>query len=485
MKHAKLSEHKFKKGKFISPWNDMDFNFTSNPWFKNRFPEYLWIGLILQKNGREEGLRICGLINQFLKEYKLQTLCFSEILCIENKKQDKIWEKVIELAGNDVLSPITIFITFSNYPSFASHFSNALQSPEDRLNKIGQALKEASDHQSYFSTDIRFVVMQFLLVNDRLRFVEGTEIMLDALLRYPMLSHESEDMHMIRPMIRSAELSINEEDEDHKRYINKFWEAVSVMTDCKVFTIQYDTNVVDADIYLEKIKNIMTYYSDIFVSAHPLDNRMLVLLGITTYSYKRVLELVNCNLFNEISGRSIVRVLIENYIMMKYLIKHETEHDDIWNEYQYYGIGQYKLIVKRFEDFPTGLEASHVDYKYLGLLINEFTNEDFIDMDTNYFDNQRVREKAIDIGEKELFGLYYDYDSAFEHGLWGAIRESSLLKCDASGHQYHCVPDVDNVQKLKSVWHDAKMMMTKTLLVLKDEYGLPEQYDLIKEDENE
>ena len=35
-----------------------------------------------------------------------------------------------------------------------------------------------------------------------------------------------------------------------------------------------------------------------------------------------------------------------------------------------------------------------------------------------------VQEKAIDFGEKELFGLYYDYDSAFEHGLLGPLGKA-------------------------------------------------------------
>ena len=60
----------------------------------------------------------------------------------------------------------------------------------------------------------------------------------------------------------------------------------------------------------------------------------------------------------------------------------------------------------------------------------------------------------------------------------GAIRESSLLKCEAAGHQYHCVPDINNVQKMKSVWSDAKMAMNKVLLVLKETYGLPDKYSI-------
>ena len=54
MEHLKLNQHKFKKGKFISPWNDMDFKMTQNPWFQNRLPEYLWLALILNKYDRKD-----------------------------------------------------------------------------------------------------------------------------------------------------------------------------------------------------------------------------------------------------------------------------------------------------------------------------------------------------------------------------------------------------------------------------------------------
>ena len=61
------------------------------------------------------------------------------------------------------------------------------------------------------------------------------------------------------------------------------------------------------------------------------------------------------------------------------------------------------------------------DEQYIAALVNEFKGEEFIDMDTKYFDKQNIRLKAESVDEKNLFGLYYDYDSSFEHGLWGAI----------------------------------------------------------------
>ena len=108
-------------------------------------------------------------------------------------------------------------------------------------------------------------------------------------------------------------------------------------------------------------------------------------------------------------------------------------------------------------------------------LVNEFKGEEFIDMDTKYFDKQNIRLKAEDVGEKNLYGLYYDYDSSFEHGLWGAIRESSLLKCNNPAHKYHCVPDVEDETRLKTVLPDCIMIMNKTISFLDEIYGIPEQ----------
>ena len=71
--------------------------------------------------------------------------------------------------------------------------------------------------------------------------------------------------------------------------------------------------------------------------------------------------------------------------------------------------------------------------------------------------------------------LYYDYDSSFEHGLWGAIRESSLLKCNNPAHKYHCVPDVEDETRLKTVLPDCIMIMNKTISFLDEIYGIPEQ----------
>mgnify|MGYP000024348746 FL=1 len=297
---------------------------------------------------------------------------------------------------------------------------------------------------------------------------------MDLLATYPTVKHSDEIMRMARPTVRSLEMMILTFETIDSAYLNEFWRCVSEMTDCSIFVIEFPEEKRNVTAYMEKLYEVFTYLSELFVATDPLNEKMNVLLGIATYSYKRLKEIYEYQLFNSISGRSCVRVLIEDYIMMKYLVKNETSHDNIWRDYQLYGMGLYKLVLARYRE-SGAFQESHFDEKYIEALVNEFKDEEFIDMDTKYFDKQNIRMKAESVGEKDLYGLYYDYDSSFEHGLWGAIRESSLLKCNNPAHKYHCVPDVENGTRLKTVLPDCIMVMNKTVSFLNELYGIPEQ----------
>jgi len=473
MNHSSLSDHKFKKGKFITPWNEiMDSLSREESWFHGRLPEYIWLGLIINEYGREEGFKKChGILNKLHNLLPAQYVPrFSSVLNMEEQKQKEFYSYIVEIIPVTVISPLTTIFTFSQFPCFSTTFALGRQSISERHNKISLVLDKASDHQTHFSTDIRFLVLYFQLLSGRLHIPKEV---IDLILEYPHLSHEDEKMRMIRPTVRSMEMTHNMLEPSDANYIDMFWEAVSRMSNCKIIKIDYKLENSDTNLYIDKVEAILRYYSELLKSSSPLDNKMLVLFGITTFSYKRLVEVVKHNLYNAIAGRSVVRVLVEDYIMIKYLLKEEAAHADIWTEYQYYGIGQYKLVVERILEYGKDDSDSHINVKYLDALVNEYHNKEFIDMDTSYFDNKNVRKKAIYVGEKDLFDQYYDYDSAFEHGLWGAIRESSLLKCMSPAHQYHCVPDYEGAQNMKSVWHDCVQVMNKTLAVLENTYGLP------------
>ena len=94
-------------------------------------------------------------------------------------------------------------------------------------------------------------------------------------------------------------------------YLKFFWEEISAMTSCQPFYIDFKLETTDTDEYISKVKEILNFYSDIFVSAKPLDNKMLVLLGIATYSYKRLLE-CNRQISQYMDTREIMKVAEHN-----------------------------------------------------------------------------------------------------------------------------------------------------------------------------
>ena len=475
-KHTKLSDHIFKKGKFITPINSLslmqEFE-DEKSWPYGRMPEYLWIGLLLKHYGRDEGLRKSyGIISTLHKlAPDLYTARLSQVLKLDTDIQKRFYDYIVSNGAKEALAPLTIFLTASKAPVFSEYFYCSEQSAEDRCESIIQAMHDIMDHQSNEATDIRFVALYFNLLSGKLHLQKEQ---VNLLMTYPVSKQTNEIMRMARPTVRSLEMMVLTFEKAESVYLKEFWRCVSEMTDCSIFVIEFPEEKRDITAYMEKLHEVIAYLSELFVSANPLDEKMNVLLGIATYSYKRLKEIYEHQLFNSISGRSCVRVLIENYIMMRYLVKNEPSHDNIWRDYQLYGMGLYKLVLARHRESAVS-DQSHFDERYIEALVNEFKGEEFIDMDTKYFDKQNIRLKAESVGEKELYGLYYDYDSSFEHGLWGAIRESSLLKCNNPAHKYHCVPDVEDETRLKTVMPDCVMVMNKTVSFLNELYGIPEQ----------
>lgn len=475
MEPSKLSDHVFKKGKFITPLHNIpnmaEFS-DEKSWPYGRMPEYLWIGLIFKHFGREKGFKKMFDILSKLHELSptIRTVRISQILKLDTVIQEKLYSYISSIGAKTALAPLTIFLTASRATTFAEEFYCSDMSIEDRCNTLIETMGEIMNHQSNEATDIRFVALYYYCQFGKIR-LSNTQA--DLILLYPTSSHDDDIMHMLRPTIRSMEMMVLTSEIVDTEYINEFWRCVSEMTDCSKFAIKFPEENRSVTAYMEKLHNIFVFLSDLFLSSEPLDDKMSVLLGIATYSYKRFKEAYDHNLFNTISGRSCVRILIEDYIMMKYLVTNESSHDNIWRDYQLYGIGLYKLVLTRHRQAENVADC-HFDMEYIEDLVNEFKEEAFIDMDTKYFDKQNIRIKAESVDEKDLFGLYYDYDSSFEHGLWGAIRESSLLKCANPAHKYHCVPDVEDQTRLKTVLPDCIMVMNKTLIYLDELYGIPE-----------
>ena len=128
MRHSKLAEHTFKKGKFITPMNtlpNMQELSDEKSWTYGRMPEYLWIGLILKRLGREEGLNklysIASMLHKLAPE--LYTARMSQILNLDTAIQKQFYEFMISMGIKESLAPLTVFLTATRAPIFAEEMT--------------------------------------------------------------------------------------------------------------------------------------------------------------------------------------------------------------------------------------------------------------------------------------------------------------------------------------------------------------------------
>ena len=474
--HSKLSHHHFHKGKFVTP-----FNYHLKPvpfpdaktWAYGRMPEYLWIGLILDFYGRDIGISKMLTIESEIRliDPTLWTFRFTDILRLSHEKQERIFQKIIDIAGQEPLKPLLIIVNYSDSAAFASIFTDLITDIESISSKLVSVMRKIEDQHSNEATDVRFIVLYHSILAGKLVLPTELRELLD---QYRVCTHDSEVMKMIRPLIRSTESVLLAEEKMDSDYLKQFWKTMGNATDCSLLMVDFELEKNDINEYMDVAKKAVVYLTELYKTTAINDEKMNVLLGLLTFSYKRFKEMNDHQLFNTISGRSGIRLMIELLIMMKYLIKKEPEHDNIWRDYKLYGTGQYKLILTKCREKEIS-KYCHVQDSYLELLVGEFYDEEYVDMDTRYFGKKSIREKAELVNEKELFDICYDYDSAFEHGLWGAIRESSMLKCDNPAHQYHCIPDYDNEIHMSSVLHDSIMVFNKTLQLFDELYGFPDE----------
>lgn len=343
---SKLSDHTFHKGKFITPLNELMTGMSDEEsWKYGRLPEYLWIGLVFNKYQREDGLakmqKIIDVLHAELPNLFAPLL--SDIISQSDETQIKIYDQIKQIISKDTLAPLTILLSVNEYPEFAKAFYCNDMDVDKREEILLTVMRLLMNHQSNESTDVRFMVLSLELKSNRLKIPKEQMEMMKA---YSVNEHSDDYMRVLRPFVRSTELMTLHFEERNKEFLEFFWDGISKITDCSLLGMKFPEEDKDASNYLGLIYESLSYLTELYKTLRPLDEKMQVLLGISTYSYKRFKEICDCSLFNSIAGRSCVRLLIENYIMMKYLLKNENAHDNIWKDYQFYGIGQYKSCAR-------------------------------------------------------------------------------------------------------------------------------------------
>lgn len=462
MKHSSLDQHANENKELVPPFlmGDMGRMVELHSWSQERMPEYLWIGILRDSVSRESFFNKMWFLKEYiLKNFEEDIGKFSTILKLPSEQKIELFKHIKELFGEHILDPLIVVSYFDK--DLRREFYDKDNSNNDRIKKIEEVAKKIYYRYDEMAVDVRYMAIIFKL--NKLRFMQG-QIVIEALTKYPTTKFNDPIMEMYKLEISSLEGMSFQNDWEYSKY---FYEELYLMSDCNPLIINFDkdTNRELLEDKLIEIRNLLIKSEEIKYN-HKKD----VIIGNLAYIYKMINEIYTSNLENSIVSRLVMRTLVEIYINLKFISLQESEKKDIWESYKDYGSGKYKNIYKKIEEEKAICpENSHLEKNLIKILANELKDEEFIKIDFKNFANKSIRQKFLDVDEKDLYDVFYDYDTCFTHGYWSAIRESALLICDNPLHNYHSVPDTNGNQKLIDISSDYVFILNKIIDVVKKE----------------
>lgn len=460
---SKLNHHKPEKGVLHPPMNTLP-NLQKVSWSNDRLPEYLWLGLILMCFPRTQGIEVVGEILKSIssKNLNLSTPKISEITNLPQNDQKLIYEIVIQKVNPKIMTPLTAILTQNEYPIFYDYFYCYELSMCQKIGILKQALKTYYDSQSNQGTDLRFCVLLFNVFSKR---IQVNPDLAQLMSEYPYTFHDNQKMRNYRPRIRAYEMI--DFSTRNENFLNFFWREMTLKTDCNLRLLSH---VVEDNMqYREYISNIQFEIKQIVARTKDQvdDKKLKVLLGSFVYVLKIFNDIVEKDLGNSILGRLAFRTILETYINIKYLIHTELEKENIWEEYELYGLGKLKrpLLISRENEKK---ELTHFVDEIIDVLVNEVMCEEYLDIVVRYFDKTQIKDKFAKDEQVGLYDIFYEYNNNYVHGFWGAVRESAMLFCDNPAHKFHTIPDCDFEQNLSSVSSDIQKIIDKFYQIVMD-----------------
>lgn len=478
-----ISDHTKVKNKLIPPYLKLTGLFHPS-WINERLPEMLWAVLVIANVERYIALEFFRSIADFVCD---NHDCFDVTLTgISNFPETKRKEfiNVATSWSPEVRSALLPLIIFEDLPA-RDDWLYCFQTPaiediwEDGWNKLFNGVAKTYWHQSDEATDCRWIKLLCMVVAEKMVIpdsIDNTHDLLKSIIEYPNYG----DLDKIRPLIRTAEM-VRFPPDGHgvTEWAESFWKYCLDVAPC-VFE-ESSNKVIErkkklaAEMcearkeYLEQTnavgKRLIEHYF-MTLETTEIDSRIEGAFGIALFGLTIFAEIIywaSCS----ITGRMALRGLSEAYITFKYLLKKEEVEPRIWEDYRGYGTGQLKLIYLKMKEM--GKEAGCFDVDEIDRFANEDRSVDFVPINLGHWDSTNLRKISADVGLKQIYDKYYNYNSGFIHASWGAVRESVFHKCLNPLHRFHNVPAL-GLPLMPSVTADALEITNCILKCLSQAY---------------
>ncbi|MFA4992650.1 MAG: DUF5677 domain-containing protein [Candidatus Omnitrophota bacterium] len=478
---TKLSGHKRIKKELKPPFMQI-LNLKPSSWIDERLPEMLWAVLVIGNMERLKALEFFRYIACYVDKNKD---CYDITLTGVSKfpvdKKEEFIKSIISWSDEIkiVLRPLVLFPGLPAIDVWKSYLGQP--ELEEDWEKLGMGVSKTLWHQTEEATDCRWVKILCQICGDQLHLPSSpnsADDLLKEIIEYPNYG----ELTKVRPLIRSLEISPDPRSKGGpSEWAISFWQYCFNETGCLPMEAVSEKNnkrkkeLIDETeaarkYYFEEAKKIRDKLIDhliVTAKTSAIDSRHEGVFGIALFSLNLFIEIIIYRLSLSISGRGSLRMLVESYIVFKYLLKKEKNESNVWNDYRSYGSGQLKLIYLKLNEL--GEQISSVDIDELADFANEDKWVEFVTINLGHWDSSNLRIISEEVGLKILYDKFYNYTSGYMHANWGAIRESVYQKCMNPLHRLHRVPTY-GLSSMSSITNDAIEVTNYILESLSEAY---------------
>lgn len=435
---------------------------TPASWTNDRLPEMLWACLVISVIPRDQALNLFREIAEIGFKYRDKDVSAEWRLYQSDLAvlPEEILAKLIQIItkhplGYACLRPLLLLDKLPGNERWKALLQ--IEPQEGDWNTLGNAVLLALDHQSQESTDVRWLNIMFTMALGRVKFAEAMRERAEEIVHYPNRG----DMRSVRPSIRAMELSFAmfpEEKEGQKTWAADFWSECFTRTACLPADIPRSTGnqhkIRESIIALQEIHNSLVVHWFKTVSTTGIDARHDAAFGFCFYGIAILLEmLVGRNSYG-ITGRALLRTLVEIRIAFAYL--KAKENTDLWKTFRAFGVGQAKLALLKLEDIHNQPKFAAPDV--LESLSNEDYFQEFVAIELGHWCGLDLRKMAEASNTKDDYDRFYGWSSAFIHGHWSAIRDTTMSHCFNPLHRLHRIPLSGHRMLESTVWDGAELL---------------------------
>lgn len=440
-----LSRMKVEKGKIPSPWNALDKIAPTNSvsWYHDHLPDYLWLVLLTRAKYRTQTFVAFRAVLDVLHDNRQQNglIGFSHqrLADLDINLFDDVFTPILAIKElREALRPLAVLDQLPGADRWRAKLGEGEKGDNDL---IEAAVAEAAPQNSRPATDIAFLMLVNLIVQDRISFNPGLldPADLDA---YAFDPDSVPKISGLARSMRNGWLNHDREEADHNRdWVDAFYNWGRKSTVCRGIYISSDD---DSSSYEDCARRIMAQLAEIRrcctrrltadFQTSGYNERREVLASLGLYATDIAISAGISGSASHAQGAILVRSLAEINILISHIIKDNTAV----GRYRSYGAGRARLLAEKADEI--GISANYLFLEELENVSNERRAAMFIDMPVNAFYKKSVRDTAIECGAKDVYDTYYDVGSMYAHAEWGGVATSSVQMCGNPLHLGHYIP---------------------------------------------